>query len=230
MKKTADLSLAERESMILAELRRGNLPEFLRKFATIKVSGKDAEGKEHTAYYHVMPDYLSVGTESGFIRVPLTPMTAQAAADAFDCSLPTARMVNDIYKQAQVKLEPRPLGEAREAVETFIRHNAIIEGQRAGSSPGLLVAGTKKDVVITNRLSEKPERVAIYGWHKLDGNPIQPLTIVHKNTYVDYSHGIRLVKRTLLVDGQPRDIRDVLSDPQLAFLLSDEGVITRVAY
>ena len=85
-----------------------------------------------------------------------------------------------------------------------------------------LVAGNKKDVVDSVRLLEKPNRVAIYGWHKLDGFPIQPLTIVHKDMYVDYSHGIRLVNKSLFVDGKPTTIAAVLKDPILRTLLSDE--------
>jgi hypothetical protein len=79
-------------------------------------------------------------------------------------------------------------------------------------------------------LKEKPHRVAIYGWRKLDGNPIQPLTIVHGDTYVDYSHGVRLIARQMLVDGKPMTINDVLKDPNLCGLLSDEGVIHKPDY
>jgi hypothetical protein len=177
-----------------------------------------------------MPDYLAVGSNEDFVRVPMTPMTAQRIADAFDCVLPTRKIVDVLYKEASVKLEPRPLTEEREAVKTFERHSAIIEAQRAGMPLGALVAGIKKDIVLTNRLSEKPNRVAIYGWHKSDGQPIQPLTIVHKETYVDYSHGVRLIKRTALADGKPRDIRDLLRDPVLSAALSDEGPILRPTY
>ena len=92
------------------------------------------------------------------------------------------------------------------------------------------MAGIKKDIVVTNRLGERAKRVAIFGWHKLDGVPIQPLTIVHVNWYVDYSHGVRLMKRTVLVDGVPRDIRAVLYATDLAPLLSDEGPITHPTY
>ena len=67
--------------------------------------------------------------------------------------------------------------------------------------------------------------MAIYGWHQLNGTPIQPLTTVHVDWYVDYSHGIRLVKRQMIVDGQPRDLWDVLKDPDLYLLVSDEGQI-----
>ena len=37
---------------------------------------------------------------------------------------------------------------------------------------GRVVSGHKKDVVITNRLLRNPARAAIYGWHRLDGDPI----------------------------------------------------------
>ncbi len=177
-----------------------------------------------------MPDYLAVGSDDDFVRVPMTPMVAQRIADAFGCALPTQKIVDQIYKAASVKLAPMPLTEAREATETSLQHNTIVEKQRTGRKLGELVAGTKKDVVVTNRLTEKPNRVAIYGWHKLDGVPIQPLTIVHHNTYVDYSHGIRLVRRTVIVNDQPRDIRHVLHAAEYCPLLSDEGPLDRPSY
>lgn len=230
MQSLAELPRDKREAPILHQMKLGNLPSFLRKWATIKTTGTDANGKSHTVVYYVMPDYLSVGSDKDFVRLDITPMTAQPVADMFDCTLPTAKMVDEIFKQAEVKLEPKPLTENRDAVTTFVRHNGIIEEQRKGKRLGALFAGHKKDVVITNRIYERPHRVAIYGWHKLDGTPIQPLTTVHVDWYVDYSHGIRLVKRDCLLDGQPRDIRYILTDPVLAPLLSDEGPIAKPYY
>lgn len=230
MKRLAQVTRAQREEVMLKEIEAGNTPAFLSKFVTIRVSGIDAKGKFHTAAYEVSPDYLSVGTDKDFARVPLTPMAAQPLADFFKCSLVTCKMVDQIYKQADVKLEPKPMTKDRETVETFIEHNRIIEEQRAGRRLGALVAGIKKDVVITNRLQERPHRVAIYGWHLLDGKPIQPLTTVHVDWYVDYSHGIRLVKRQMTVDGEKRDLWDVLKDPDLCFLVSDEGPIAAPHY
>ncbi|MEA2733936.1 MAG: hypothetical protein QOE14_387 [Humisphaera sp.] len=212
----SDLPPKARESAIVQEITRGNIPEFLRKFKTIRVD---------VCAYEVMPDYLAIGRDDDFVRMPMTPQSAKAIADAFGCSLPTRKMVNDIYAAADVKLEPKPLTKDRETIETFVQHNDIIEQQRAGKPLGQLVAGHKKDVVISNRLKEKPNRVAIYGWHKLDGKPIQPLYIGHADYYVDYSHGIRLVKKTISMDGKPREIEDVLRDPESSKLLSDEGPI-----
>ena len=229
-KRIDKLSRDEREEAISAEMLRGNIPDFLRMFQKVTVKAKDKAGKEHTATFEVMPDYLAIGSDTDFVRVPMTPMTAARVADAFGCALPTRKIVDDIDKAATVKLEPIPLTEDRESAATFLKHHALIEEQRRDRKPGELVAGIKKDIVVTNRLDEKPNRVAIFGWHKLDGQPIQPLTIVHVNWYVDYSHGVRLMKRTVTVDGRPRDVRHVLYAADLCSLLSDEGPITRPAY
>jgi hypothetical protein len=229
-RKIDKLTPAGREAAIAQEIMRGNIPNFLRAFRTITVKGKDAAGKEHTATVEVMPDYLAVGSDADFVRVPMTPMTAARIADGFGCALPTRKVVDEAYSAAAIKLEPLPLTERREAAATFLLHHNLIEEQRGGRKLGELVAGTKKDVVVTNRLTEKPDRVAIYGWHKLDGKPIQPLSIVHVNSYVDYSHGVRLMKRSVTVDGRTRDVRHVLYDPALCRLLSDEGPVTRPTY
>jgi hypothetical protein len=59
-------------------------------------------------------------------------------------------------------------------------------------------------------------------------NAIQPLTTVHSGSYVDYSHGIRLVSDRVLIEGELRSIYDVLEDSRLAKVLSDEGAIPKV--
>ena len=102
--------------------------------------------------------------------------------------------------------------------------------QRAGLPRGALVAGTKKDVVIAKAVFEMPGRVAIYGWHYPDGKPIQPVYTGHTASWVDYSHGVRLVRRSLIVNGEPTTFDAVLADPHLAPLLSNEGVMTRTRY
>ncbi|HWP40678.1 MAG TPA: hypothetical protein VNL70_07105, partial [Tepidisphaeraceae bacterium] len=230
MRSVADWSLEQREAAIVRQVLQGNIPGFLQSFVPIRAQAVGADGILHRIEFEVMPDYLSVGSDDDFVRVPLTPSSAQRIADAMDCSLPTRKMVDDIFACAALKLEPHPMTDRRQAVETFVEHNAIIERQRAGRHSGALVAGIKKDVVITNRLKEKRDRVAIYGWHRPDGTPIQPLSTVHDRRYVDYSHGVRLVKRQVLVDGRPMMIDQVLRDPNLSALLSDEGPIDPARY
>jgi hypothetical protein len=62
---------------------------------------------------------------------------------------------------------------------------------------GKLVAGNKKDVIISNRIYNDTSNchVVIYGWHKTNGKAIQPLYARHLNSWADYSHGIRLIQR-----------------------------------
>ena len=84
--------------------------------------------------------------------------------------------------------------------------------------------------MLTPRIFEKPQRLAIYGWRQLNGQPIQPLTIVHWDRYVDYSHGVRLVRNAIEIDGKPMKIDDLLSDPNACGLVSDEGPMTPPRY
>ena len=224
------LAREEREDAIATEIIRGNCPEFLRKFKPIKLTSKDASGKDLIATVEVMPDYLAIGSDDDFVRAPMNPQTACRIAEAFGCSLPTRKIVDAIHASASVKLVPRPLTQAREAIATFVQHHQIIEEQRGASKLGELVSGIKKDLVLSNRLEEKPDRVAIFGWHHLDGKPIQPLNVSHISWYVDYSHGARLIKREVEIEGQRRDLRMVLISEIWSPLLSDEGPIRRIDY
>lgn len=213
----------ERDSLAKLEILAGNIPSFLKKFVRIQTSITDSTtGEVIKADYYVSPDYLSLGTDDDWARIPLTPMAAQVIADSFDCFLPTRKMVNDIYVQSTVKLEPVPMYAFRDSSVTMWQHHLIIEGQRKGKKG--LIAGIKKDVVLSGKISRdtKPDREAIYGWHKLDGKAIQPLYTGHINWWVDYSHGIRLVYRRIWVNGKAMDYTKVLSDPKLSKLLCDE--------
>ncbi|MEO7367243.1 MAG: hypothetical protein ABIZ36_04755 [Gemmatimonadaceae bacterium] len=226
----AQLSREEREAAIRRELFAGNMPLFTRKFRTVQASVVGADSVKHTVAYEVMPDYLAIGSDEDFVRMPMIPYTAQDFCDAFGFVLPTRKMVNDIWTAATTHLDPRPLTEARESPLTFMQHHRIIEDQLKGIERGTFVAGIKKDVVVTGKLSDQPHRVAIYGWHYQTGAPIQPLYTGHVDWYVDYSHGIRPVRRAMLVDGRPMTFEQVLADPVLRDLLSDEGAITSSRY
>jgi hypothetical protein len=230
IKSVTRLSREEREAAIRRELFAGNIPSFLRKLRTVEVTDTTTDGVHHSVSYEVMPDYLAIGSDRDFVRMPMTPYTAQAFCDAFGFVLPTRKMVNDIWVAAKTHLDPRPLTVERESPLTFLQHHRIIEDQLKGVERGTFVAGIKKDVVVTNRLGEKPQRVAIYGWHYVNGQPIQPLYVGHVDWYVDYSHGIRPVRRAMRVDGVERSFDKIITDPQLSGLISDEGVITVSRY
>ena len=198
----------------------------------VTVEWVSLSGMKHRIIFKVLPDYMAIGPDSDFVRIPMTSDTAQRIADLTDTLLPSVKMVDAIYWSAQVKLEPQPLPESSQmgSNESYLDHNRMIERQRLGGGTNLrsLIAGDKKDLVITNRLNDHPNHLAICGWHRMeDGKPvpIQPLSIAHLKDYVDYSHGVRLVSKTAVVDGKVRPIPNILRDPELCGALSDEGPI-----
>lgn len=195
-------SVWERDSLAKAQIENGNIPDFMRQFVPLKYKTKDSTGKTLRITLFVLPDYLMLGNNTNFIRCPLMPQTAQTLADELNCVMSTPELCDLIYAHAKIKLEPMPLTKDRDSLITFAQHNQIIEEQRAGRKG--LIAGIKKDVVQTRKVLEdkRPNRVAIYGWHRLNGVPIQPVYTGHVNFYVDYSHGIRLIYKYLIVNGK----------------------------
>ncbi|MCX6316776.1 MAG: hypothetical protein NTW29_05770 [Bacteroidetes bacterium] len=232
--KAASMNWKSRDSVVVKEILAGNWPSFLGRLQPVSVTIRDSiTGRELKATFYVMPDYLSVGFDrsgSDWARVCITPMAAQRIADSLHCFLPTRKMVDDIYKAATLKLEPMPLFANRDSTPVMWQHHLIIEGQR--KLRGGLIAGIKKDVVISFRIitDKRPNRVAIYGWHKPDGTPIQPLYTGHVNWYVDYSHGIRLVYRKIRIGRKWVDYTDVLQHPVWRHFLCDEPVCNFFRY
>ncbi|GAB1375140.1 hypothetical protein MASR1M46_20330 [Bacteroidales bacterium] len=177
----------------------------------------------------VKSDYLAAGSDDDYFTLPMTPQSAQKIAEFFNASLPTPFIVDIIYKKAELKLEPFnfiPRGNRNETPDLFYDHSKIVHAQKkaSGSTPGVFTAGTKKDIVISSKLSDprRTHHVTIYGWHRLTGIPIQPVTNIHIDTYVDYSHGVRLVSNKILIDGKEYDYRVILRDSTLYSLLSSE--------
>jgi len=219
----------EREAAILGEISKGNLPEFLRKLVPVRLQCELADGRSLTATIFVTPDYLAIGSDSDFLRIPMNLHTAMTIAERFGFVLPTRKMVDAIYIQSRYHLTPQPLpaGPQMRSTEYYSTHNHMIEDQvhGVGAPLGALVSGDKKDVVMSNRLAMNLGRIAIYGWHRGPGQPIQPLSTVHGANYADYSHGIRLISEWALVNGRLQSIRELLGNPSTAKVLSDEGPI-----
>jgi len=226
------LALAEREVVLWQELERGNVPAFLGRLVPVTTSAI-VDGTVRTARFWVAPDWFGFGTEADWFRMPMAPPLAQRIADRLDCTLPTRRMSDAIWQQAAVKVAPRPISPKEHdicSVAQFHRHHAMVEAQLQGADRAQLVAGAKKDVVVSALVAAHPRRVVIYGWHQPDGKPIQPLSKVHGFGHVDYSHGIRFVARAMELDGVPTTVAAVLADPKLHVLLSDEGPIAVTRY
>lgn len=219
------LTLSAREIALWHEFAAGNLPAFLRTLVPVTTQAV-VLGTTRTATFWCTPDYIGVGRDGDWFRMPMTPTLAQQLADRLECVLPTRKMVDAIWAHAPVRLAPFPYSPSVYnilSLDLFHQHHLQIETQRGSAAQHLLVAGIKKDVVSSARIASNPGRVCIYGWHYQNGTPIQPLYHGHTFGHVDYSHGIRLVARTMEVDGVPTTVDAVLADPALHVLLGDEG-------
>jgi hypothetical protein len=227
------LDQAAREERIFEEVASGNVPGWLRRLSRVEMSGQ-VEGRTHHVTFWVTPDYLAVGSADDNLLIPLSARTAQRIADLTGGSLPTPRMVDAIWAAADLRVEPirfRP-DEFMRSVDYIERHDDLVKAQLMvyNESRGVFLAGHKLDVVITASLSEHPGEIAIYGWHRSNGIPVQSLYVGATDSLVAFSHGVRLVHRAVLVDGVPRDLHEVLGDTALAPILSAGGVIAHARY
>lgn len=229
------LSFTARENLILQEVVNGNVPNFYRILSPV-TSTAVISGTLQSVTYYVIPDYLAIGCDTNYFLCPMSPIIATKIADSIACTLPTRKMVNDIYAQAGLKLPPLtiPASGTMTTVQAFDQHNTMVRNQRnpyLGSYPlGTLTGGDKKDVIISNQIYLTASRVVIYGWHTSIGNPIQPMTNVHADTYMDYSHGMRFIQNSVIYNGVPTTVKAILQSSTLSPLLSDEGVINPPEY
>ena len=231
-----DTGFWEMEDMTIAQILSGNMPSSLKKFRkidyTVVLSDYGQWSGKHKVEMWVLPDYLAVGNDQDFVRMPMGPLTAQRVADSLYCSLPTTFLSDriDEVSEGRIEIFPfRPVGDRNMKPLCFEDSNNAINAlmRSKGLKFGQFVSGLKKDVVLTTRLENEAgfdRHVAIYGWHHPDGHPQQPLFIRHGNFYSDYSHGIRLIYRTIKIDGKEYDLRAVLEDPFLFRLVSKEEV------
>lgn len=131
------------------------------------------------AAYHVAPTYVAP-----VARKDLLPLLV-----LHECELPTIALVDAIWHAADLKIAPilRDYTNPRDMLNYASQRDAI--DRAIAGRPCTLLAGTHKDWV------REGERVDLYGWHTLQGHPLQPFGTSHGDGYVDYSQGLRLVRR-----------------------------------
>ncbi len=162
----------------------------------------------------VMPDYISVGSDSSNTRLPLGQNGAIELARETGFMLPTTAMVDAIYQQADIRLTYDPRNPTGEMTYThyFMDHDDMVDTRlsRHGYRPGQLIAGHKKDVVLEGLVEST---LSYYGWNYANGSIVQPYReSSHGNQYSDYSHGVRFVSQVAFVDGRPVDLREIVND------------------
>lgn len=226
---------AKMEKLIEAEIAKGNLPSFCRpeNMKTLAIEGKDGTRVEFKAAL----DYLAIGSDQDYVRIPITPVLAQTLSEKYGWGMPTRPMAHAIHDLADIKLTGVGLVNDEEDQlhmqgNAFIqRHNREInkqlgaEGLQRLKSGKALVAGHKKDVIISRYVIDHPNGAMDYSGLYIDGkNPIQD-NPAHEWSYRDYSHGFRPIAGNVVIaypDGrtETRKYYDAIKDEKIAKILN----------
>ena len=130
------MALTERENWIYAQVVSGNVPNFQRTLVPVSVSAT-INGTSHTATYYAAPDYLAIGTDADYFLEPTTPLLAQRLCNALGYTLPTRKMVNQIWTNAAVKLTPQPIAPSADMITVlvFAQENYMCRGASKRRQP-----------------------------------------------------------------------------------------------
>lgn len=136
--------------------------------------------------WYVSPIYMAP-----VARVDVAPL-----CEEWSCEVPTKDLVDAIWRAADLRLDPwkvvrspnddangRSMGAYHRQREKLER---LVDGQ-----PYTLLAGSHKDMAIV----DSHGRIDLYGWHLRTGALIEKGATSHVHDYVDYSQGLRLVRR-----------------------------------
>lgn len=176
------------------------------------------------------------------IRIRASNRVAQLAADELGALLPTAAIVRATHQAAERQIDALPEApNPGSSVSGWRRHEERIAAALAPFGPAgrphaRLTSSTGKDYVLRAG-PVRPDLLLFYGWRSPRMGQVPwgidyPEPMIqdpqggggvgaaidggHGIGFFDYSHGIRLVRRTAELDGQPIDLADVYrSTPEL---------------
>lgn len=171
----------EREAFVYNAIAGLSRDQIVKSMKPITVTRQD--GAQLT--YKVMPDYIMIDG----VRVPMSGNTAQRVADHFGLSLPSAAMAKEIYQNADVKVQAKPLSGTGTSVDGknysgkdvvdkgvgyapfALNYNDRVNQQLAdhGAKSGEIVSGFAKDIVAPAATG----KLGLYGLFDANGKPIQ---------------------------------------------------------
>lgn len=164
--------------------------------------------------WYVAPSYIA----------PVAIGQAKQIADSRGFQLPSPALVDAIWRAADLKATPIPEAsdgtpKTMASLAVYLKHKQKIQSELLGQSYNLL-GGTHKDIVLadTDFPGLKNGKIGLYGWHAGknvvangktlvggaavhapttpgDGQVIQQPFGGHGLDWIDYSQGVRLVKK-----------------------------------
>lgn len=208
----------------------------------IEVATKNSS---HEGTLFVAADALRIGNAEDSIRVVTGAHVSQLIADELGCYLLTPHILDLVFKSAIRQITPCTQNSWADGSMAFtgrmIEHHEAIEEKldREPIRHGL-IDNVGKIWAITRKVLGKVGLAANYGWYvdsgalraanSWAGRVHQSVGHAHNTEHVDYSQTIRLMKRTMILDGEEIDVADCARNPELASLVSHEGVLSDMRY
>lgn len=172
------------------------------------------------------------------IRASMTEQDQTLAADALGAHLLTPFLVDELWKRADVRLEPKTQawyggagGDGSMATKRRVfDYDAIVDKELGDVPFEKIIASEGKDWVIEAFAFTPAGRSkgTNYGWHRKSGEKVQPLGRVHNLAHTDYSQLARFVSSavSLSEDGgktwRDATFTELASSPTLFPLVSYE--------
>lgn len=180
------------------------------------------------------------------VRLPMSANEMQQVCDLLSCMMPTPKILDLIWQQADMRFDPVINVNGRIVAESDIHlvHNAI--EKKIASAPGDssgLIDNVGKYWVLSNRLQQTPQygvRTACnYGWHSSNGasSAVTPKLHVwqaegtrHDDRHADPSQvwrGVYRLARHIDPHGNVAlvDLHTIAKSPELAPLINHNGVL-----
>src|ERR1700722_19253991 len=98
---STSMSLTDREDSIYTQIIKGNVPNFYRNLIAV-TSTATVDSKLQSVTYYVIPDMLAIGCDSDYFLCPMSPMLATKIGSLTGTTLPTRKMVGDIWTAASM--------------------------------------------------------------------------------------------------------------------------------
>lgn len=197
-----------------------------------------AEHDGHVGEFRVFGDALKIEG----VREVFSAAEAQEAADLIGAVLPTPKLLDLRYQQADVKLAPKPKyypgGMGMDARDAIVEHSRRVDAELGGRAG--LVADVGKHWVLHSKV--RPGKSVLYGWHvpyeeqqqwrgiKVypsvtgeAGHVIQLPSDAHDEHHRDYSMTLVLVDETCEVDGRTMATAEVYGSAELCGLVTADG-------
>lgn len=194
-----------------------------------------------TLVVDVLSRPLAIGTATEPVYVMASATLQQLIGDALDALLPTSLVLDEIHRQATGRIPPITHGDwvadrTMGLPPRLAEQSEILRGKLdAQPYPTLLSDGWKTWALAkgmsAGKILEGSEQAFNHGLYTpsatsvtLGGeHAIQVLGGAHGRFEIDYSQVVILMRGECTVDGTAMRTANVLQDPELAPLLSDEG-------